>query len=286
MEDQQPATGDLTEAEQPQRKRRWWLSRARNKSAVVPAESVEAAPDQPETTEDQPEVEASEGESTTDDAAETSTATAESSESDEAAVDEAQDTDGDAEAAEEAEEAEGTEADTGRRPVGRRLAIAVAAAAVLFVGSAAFAGAMVQPYVKDRADVVTKVRVASTAANAITTLWTYNPDNMDKLADRAAQYLSGDFEAQYRKYIDAIVAPNKQAQITNTTEVTGAAVESLNANNATAIVYTNTTSTSPLSKNVPALRYLSYRLAMKRDHARWLVTKMTTITSLDLTPQI
>jgi Mce-associated membrane protein len=24
---------------------------------------------------------------------------------------------------------------------------------------------------------------------------------------------------------------------------------------------------------------------MKRDHARWLVTRMTTITSLDLTPQ-
>ncbi len=145
---------------------------------------------------------------------------------------------------------------------------------------------MVQPYVKDRATVDTKLRVASTAANAITTLWTYNPDNMDKLADRAAQYLSGDFEAQYRKYIDAIVAPNKQAQITNTTEVTGAAVESLHANDATAIVYTNTTSTSPLSKNVPSLRYLSYRLTMKRDHARWLVTKMTTITSLDLTPQI
>ncbi|GBE63772.1 Mce associated membrane protein [Mycobacterium sp. MFM001] len=275
MEDQQPATGDLTEAEQPARKRRWWPSRARNKSAAAPAEAVEAASDEPETAEEQPEA----SESPAEDAVESDTDTAESSESDEApepaetVVDEAQD-------------AEETEADAGRKPVGRRLAIAVAVAAVLFVGSAAFAGAMVQPYVKDRATVVTKLRIASTAANAITTLWTYNPDNMDKLADRAAQYLSGDFEAQYRKYIDAIVAPNKQAQITNTTEVTGAAVESLNANDATAIVYTNTTSTSPLSKNVPALRYLSYRLTMKRDHARWLVTKMTTITSLDLTPQM
>lgn len=173
-----------------------------------------------------------------------------------------------------------------RRPIGRWSAVAAVAAAVLFVGSAAFAGAVVQPYLTDRATVATKLRVAQTAANAITTLWTYNPDNMDKLADRSAHYLSGDFEAQYRKYIDAIVASNKQAKITNTTQVTGAAVETLNATEATAIVYTNTTSTSPLTKDIPSLKYLSYRLSLKRDRAHWLVTKMTTITSLDLTPRL
>ena len=172
-----------------------------------------------------------------------------------------------------------------RRPAGKWSAIAAVAAAVMFVGSAAFAAATVQPYLTDRATVATKLRIARTAANAITTLWTYNPQNMDKLADRAAQYLSGDFEAAYRKYIDAIVPPNKQAQITNSTQVTGAAVESLNGPDATAVVYTNTTSTSPATKDMPSLKYLSYRLVMKRDHARWLVTKMTTITSLDLTPK-
>ena len=188
----------------------------------------------------------------------------------------------------EDEEDKPEEAETGlryRRPAGRWSAIAAVGAAVLFVGSAAFAGATVQPYLTDRATVATKLRIARTAANAITTLWTYNPQNMDKLADRAAQYLSGDFEAAYRKYIDAIVPPNKQAQITNTTQVTGAAVESLNGPDATAVVYTNTTSTSPATKDMPSLKYLSYRLVMKRDHARWLVTKMTTITSLDLTPK-
>jgi Mce-associated membrane protein len=169
---------------------------------------------------------------------------------------------------------------------GRWHAIAVVTAAALFVGAAAFAGAAVQPYLVDRATVATKLRVARTAANAITTLWTYNPDNMDQLADRAAQYLSGDFEAQYRKYIDAIVAPTKQAKVTNTTQVTGAAVESLDGPNATALVYTNTTSTSPLTKDIPSLKYLSYRLVVKRHHTRWLVTRMTTITSLDLTPQL
>ena len=231
-------------------------------------ESVEA--DAAESEVEQREPEASEPESTSDSAADDETDDG-TTEDEEAKADETAD-----------------EADRGlqtRRLVGRWSAIGAAAAAALFVGSAAFAGATVQPYVKDRATVATKLRVARTAANAITTLWTYTPDNMDKLADRAAQYLSGDFEAEYRKYIDAIAAPNKQAKVTNTTQVTGAAVESLDGPDATAIVYTNTTSTSPATKDIPSLKYLSYRLAMKRDHARWLVTRMTTITSLDLTPQ-
>jgi Mce-associated membrane protein len=173
-----------------------------------------------------------------------------------------------------------------RRPAGKRIGVFAAIAAVLFVGSAAFAGATMQPYLSDRAVVATKLKVARTAASAITTLWTYTPENMDTLADRAATYLSGDFAAQYRKFVDAIVAPNKQAKVTNSTEVTGAAVESLDGPNAVAIVYTNTTSTSPLTKNVPSLKYLSYRLIMKRDMGRWLVTRMTTVTSLDLTPQL
>ncbi len=121
-----------------------------------------------------------------------------------------------------------------------------------------------QPYLADRAVAATKLSVARTAANAITTLWTYTPENMDALADRAAVYLSGDFEAQYRKFVDAIVAPNKQAKITNNTEVAGVGIESLDEPNAVAIVYTNTTSTSPLTKNIPSLKYLSYRLFMKR----------------------
>ncbi|ORW73919.1 mammalian cell entry protein [Mycobacterium saskatchewanense] len=173
-----------------------------------------------------------------------------------------------------------------KRLAGKWLPVAVALAAVLFVGSAAFAGATMQPYLTDRAAAATKMKVARTAANAITTLWTYTPENMDGLADRAAAYLSGDFEAQYRKFIDAIVAPNKQAKITNSTEVTGAAVESLDDSNAVVIVYTNTSSTSPLTKNIPSLKYLSYRLFMKRAGTRWLVTRMTTITSLDLTPHV
>lgn len=167
---------------------------------------------------------------------------------------------------------------------GRWAAVAVVVAAVLFVGSAAFAGAAVQPYLNERATAATKMKVATTAANAITTLWTYTPENMDTLADRASAYLSGDFEAQYRKFVDTIVAPNKQAKVTNRTVVTGAAVESLDDPNASVIVYTNTTSTSPLTKNVPSLKYLSYRLFLKRTDTRWLVTRMTTITSLDLTP--
>ncbi|MFI5506446.1 mammalian cell entry protein [Mycobacterium sp. NPDC051804] len=169
---------------------------------------------------------------------------------------------------------------------GKRLLVAAAAAAVLFVGAAAFAGAAVQPYLAERATVDTKIDVARTAASAISTLWSYTPENMEALPDRAEVFLGGDFANEYRKYIDAIVAPNKQAQVTNTTQVMGAAVESLSADEATAIVYTNSVATSPVTKNIPSLRYLSYRLTMERDHAKWLITKMSTVTSFDLTPQL
>ena len=247
MEDQQPATGDLTE-ESPD-------STLGGATAVdtdvAEAEAAHVDPD------------SSDGDDENADAA---------AEDDEAA---------DAEAADEP-----VVGVKDWRPVKKWSAIVAGVAAALFVGSAAFAGATMQPYLTDRATVATKLRVARTAANAITTLWTYTPQNIDKLADRASQYLSGDFQAAYRKYLDALVAPNKQAQITNTTQVIGAAVESLTASDATAIVYTNTESTSPSTKDVPSLKYLSYRLVLQRDHARWLVTKMTTITSLDLTPML
>ncbi|CAN5404364.1 Mce associated membrane protein [soil metagenome] len=173
-----------------------------------------------------------------------------------------------------------------RRKAGRWAPGALGVAADLFIGSAAFAGATVQPYLSNRAVVDTKLDIARTAAEAITTLWTYTPDNMESLADRSARFLGGDFEAQYRKYVDAIAPTNKQAQVTNNTQVVGAAVESLDGPDATAIVYTNSTATSLLTKDIPSLRYLSYRLTLKRDAATWLVTSMNTITSLDLTPQI
>jgi Mce-associated membrane protein len=172
------------------------------------------------------------------------------------------------------------------RPAGKRLLIAATAAAVLFVGAAGFAGATVQPYLADRAEVDTKLDVARTAASAISTLWTYTPDNMEALPDRAASFLGGDFANEYRKYIDAIVAPNKQAQVTNTTQVMGAAVETLTPSEATALVYTNSVATSPVTKNIPSLRYLSYRLTMQRHDSKWLITRMSTVTSFDLTPQL
>ncbi len=171
-----------------------------------------------------------------------------------------------------------------RRNLGVRIVGAVSAAA--FVGAAAFAGAAARPYLMDRADVAVKEHIARTAGRAIKTLWNYTPENMDTLPDRASVYLSGDLEAQYRKFIDAIADSNKQAKVTDTTEVVGGAVESLNGDEATVIVYTNTTATSELSRSIPQIKYLTYRLHMKRDQNRWVVTRMPTITSLDLTPRL
>jgi Mce-associated membrane protein len=261
VEDQQSATGDLTgaaesaeevkAAEGVRRRHRMPVGKARRQSSGPAAPAAEVSgPEAPETPE----------------AAEIS--------------------DAEVPEAVEADETTGRVVFVERKPPGTRAPIAIAAAVALFVGAGAFAGAMAQPYLSDRAQVDTKLNIARTAADAITTLWTYTPENMEALADRSAKFLGGDFEAQYRKYVDAIVPTNKQAQVTNTTQVVGAAVESLTGPDATAIVYTNTTSTSPLTKNIPSMRYLSYRLTLKRDHAKWLVTKMSTITSLDLTPQL
>jgi Mce-associated membrane protein len=259
VEDQQPAAGDLT------------ADAASKADATEEPESADAA----------------QGEESSSAPTQAATESAEVT-SDEIDGNAAEQADGETEAEEESGETATATEDGGprtRRLTGKRLAIAVAVAAVLFVGSAAFAGATLRPYLTDRATAATKLRVARTAANAITTLWTYTPENMDSLADRASSYLSGDFEAQYRRFVDVIVSPNKQAKISNSTQVTGVAVESLDDPNAVVIVYTNTTSTSPLTKNIPALKYLSYRLFMKRTSGRWLVTRMTTITSLDLTPR-
>lgn len=185
-----------------------------------------------------------------------------------------------------AEPAEAAPESVPHRPAGRALKTAAVVAAALFVAAGAFAGATAQRYLSDRALVHTKVEVARTATNAITTLWTYTPEDMESLPDRAQMYLGGDFAAQYRQYIDAIVAPNKQAQVSNSTQVLGAAIETINPTQATALVYTNSVATSPVTKNIPSLRYLSYRLTLERRDSRWLITEMTPVTSLDLTPRL
>ncbi len=263
MEDQQPAAGDLTDEAGDDESRTVKVA----DKAETETDGADAEQPDPEDSGDQVE-DATDVDETVDAASET----------DEGGLAE------DAETAEEtAEEAEPRMRT--RKPVGKRLATVVAIIAVLFVSAAAFAGAMVQPNLVDRAATATKAEIVRTATNAITTLWSYTPDDLDKLADRAAAYLSGDFEVQYRKFVDALVAPNKQAQVTNTTEVTGAAVETLEGPTAVAIVYTNSRSTRG-KNSIPSLRYLSYRLFMKRDHARWMVTRMTTVTSLDLTPRL
>jgi Mce-associated membrane protein len=196
--------------------------------------------------------------------------------------------DADADVDPEATDAEpaGDEILVPHREAGRRLTYVAAGAAVVFVAAGAFGGAMLQPYLADRALVATKLKVAKTSADAITTLWTYNPDNIDTLPDRAAKYLSSDFANEYRQLIDSIVPTNKQAKVTNNTEVMGTAVETIGGDEATAIVYTNTVSTSPVTKNIPSLRYSSYRLTLQRTDGDWRITQMPALTQLDLSPQL
>ena len=161
------------------------------------------------------------------------------------------------------------------------------AAGVLFVAAAAFAGATLQPYLADRAAVHTKFDIARTAANAITTLWTYTPDDMDKLPDRSAKYLGGDFATDYSEYIDAIVAPNKQAQVTNNTQVLGRGGRVADADGGHRDRVHQLGGDQPGHQGHPvaALPVLpADDAAPRRDD--WLITQMSAVTSLDLTPQL
>ncbi|WP_102144117.1 mammalian cell entry protein [Mycobacterium hubeiense] len=283
MEDQQPDSGDLTteaaEETPTARPRRWQFWRRRAESASPQPESEpEDAPASETASEPEPKKPVGKAGRTAkpvEPVVEDPADEGETAESDSSDVSDAEDT-----ADEEPVVL------VPHQAAGKRLTIAAAAAAALFVAAGAFAGAMAQPYLADRALVHTKVDIARTAANAITTLWTYTPEDMESLPDRSAKFLSGDFAHEYRRYIDAIVATNKQAQVSNNTEVMGTAVESVGPTEATAIVYTNSVATSPASKNIPSLRYLSYRLTMERRGGDWLINRMTAITSLDLTPRL
>lgn len=308
MEDQQPGSGDLTTeehsaAERP--RRRFFGRRSKREASAPTTEAVEAAEvdetaksadDAPKTPMGkaarakaqpaQPEAEAEQSEGPVEESAESP---------DEAPAEESVETPAEETVAETAEKTveeapEEPVVMVPHRPAGKGLIAAAAVASVVFVGASAFAGAMVQPYLAERALVATKLDIARAATDAITTLWTYTPDDMNTLADRATVFLGGDFADEYRRYIDAIVEANKQAQVTNTTQVMGAAVESVSPpsvpTEATALVYTNSVATSPVTKNIPALRYLSYRLTMQRDGGDWRIIRMSTITSFDLTPQL
>ena len=69
---------------------------------------------------------------------------------------------------------------------------AVGIAAALFVAAGGYAGAMAHSYLSDRALVHTKLVIARAATETITTLWSYTPDIIDSMPDRAAHYLTGD----------------------------------------------------------------------------------------------
>jgi Mce-associated membrane protein len=188
--------------------------------------------------------------------------------------------------AENAEPAASEEADgevKERKPVGKRLTVAVAAAAAIFVAAGAFGGAMLEPYVADRAATSTKIEIAKTAKDAITTLFTYTPDDMEQLPDRAARYLGGDLKESYAKQVDLLAATNKQSQIHRNAEVVGAAVESFKGDDATAMVYANISYTSAQTKDIPRIFLVAYRLTMQRKGGDWLITNMPWITSKDLT---
>ena len=129
-------------------------------------------------------------------------------------------------------------------------------AVAAFVVAGGFAGAAVQPYLMDRAAVATKLTIARTAADAISTLWSYTPENMDKLPtgppDTSAATSRSSTASTSMPSRPPTNRPGDQRH-----QGGRVAVESLRGNDATAIVYTNTTSSTPQSNNIPSMKYLS-----------------------------
>ena len=109
---------------------------------------------------------------------------------------------------------------------------------------------------------------------------------MDSLPDRSANYLGGDFAAEYRNYIDAIVAPNKQAQVTNNTQVLGTAVETLTPSEATGDRVHQLRCDQSGDEEHPVAALSVLPVDDGAPGREWLITRMATITSLDLTPQL
>lgn len=162
----------------------------------------------------------------------------------------------------------------------------ITAALTLFIGVSAFAGTVCQLVLADRAAAAARLEVARAAAAVITTLWTYTPDTVGTLSERAGDYLDGEFCSQYRQLLQAAIVRARQARVSDKTEVVGIAVEALHRSNATALVFTNTTVTTPYTHNAPSLKHAAYRLAMTKPGPRWLVTAITTISFVDVTPEI
>lgn len=163
-------------------------------------------------------------------------------------------------------------------------ALMLAVPALICIAAMVFAGMTGRLYLADRSVADVKRAIVQTATEALTTMWSYTPDNIDTLAARTGTFLDGSFRDQYIKFVNSIAAPNKQAQITNVAQVVGAGVETLEGSDASVLVYVNNTSSSPLTNNVPSLRYLSYRADMRQKDSRWLISKLATVTSLDLKP--
>ena len=155
------------------------------------------------------------------------------------------------------------------RPAGKRLKIAAAAAAVLFVAGGAFLGAMAQPVIANRASVRDEAGHRPHRPECDHHAVVVHPGEHG-LACRPLGPLS---HRRFRVRSTASSStrsspPTSRLRSRTPPSVLGTAVESVTPSEATAIVYTNSVATSPVSKNIPSLRYLSYRLEMKRDRRR------------------
>lgn len=111
------------------------------------------------------------------------------------------------------------------------------------------------------------------ASDGIVAILTYSPETIDADVDAAKSHLTGDFLSFYDEFTQATVAPEaKQNAVTKNAAVVGAAVQNLQPNSATALVFVNQ-STSTKDNPELSMAASSVLVTLTKVHDTWLISK-------------
>jgi Mce-associated membrane protein len=113
------------------------------------------------------------------------------------------------------------------------------------------------------------VRAATDSTIAILS---YHPETVDRDLAAAADRLTGGFRQQYTQLVKDVVAPgSKQQHISAVATVPAAASVSATGKHAVVLVFVDQTTT--IGSDAPTQTTSSVRVALEKDHGRWLISQ-------------
>lgn len=170
-----------------------------------------------------------------------------------------------------------TELEVATNPPERRwsgLAVPMSLVAVVLVAAAAWS------YSVHREDVAIERAyddVAVAASTAVAAVLSYRAESVQDDVVAAERYLTGDFLDYYSKLAADVVIPAvEQRGLSSGVEVVASSVVSATAENATALVYIDQTTTER-SSDTPTTGQSSVRVELVNIDGQWLVSKLDTV---------